>query len=143
MKSTRSTRRTCRVPTRRSSLELVAETPKNSPKEATSKRRSVLPHFYNVQSRARSAGSSECPSPELGLQNKKGSRSQGGGGGREGTSQGPRDDRILEDSDESRTHFRVLMSWESDYLRGSKATRGPILYVMETMRGKLDSIKGS
>ena len=52
------------------------------------------------------------------------------------------DDRVLEYHDESRTHYRVLMSWESDYLRGSKATRGPILYAMEKVPDQLNSIKG-
>ena len=54
----------------------------------------------------------------------------------------PLDDRVLQDSEESRTHYRVLMSWETDYLRGSKATRGPILYAMEKVREQLDSIEG-
>lgn len=54
----------------------------------------------------------------------------------------PLDDRVLQDSEESRTHYRVLMSWETDYLRGTKATRGPILYAMEKVREQLDAIEG-
>lgn len=75
------------------------------------------------------------PSPEVGMQNQTkscGSASQNTSG----------DDRILEDSEESRTHYRVLMSWESDYLRGSKATRGPILYAMEKLPEELEAVEG-
>ena len=142
-KSPRTTAR--RTSARQSSLERVAESPRNSPQQATDKRRGVLPRLYNLQSRDHSRSSSKCPSPEVGLQNKttlRGGRRRGSSsGGREG-SQVPKDDRVLQDSEESRTHYRVLMSWESDYLRGSKATRGPILYAMEKVREQLDTIEG-
>jgi hypothetical protein len=165
-KSPRATT-TRRTSTRQSSLDRVAESPRNSPKQATDKRRGILPRLYNIQSsrdRSRSSSSSKCPSPEVGLQNTSTSRGVGGrsrrssgGGGRsrrgdgaggsgtrEATSSSrvPKDDRVLQDSEESRTHYRVLMSWEADYLRGSKATRGPILYAMEKVREQLDSIEG-
>lgn len=39
---------------------------------------------------------------------------------------------------EKTPHQKVLMSWETDYLRGSKATRGPILYAMEKFPEKLE-----
>ncbi len=35
-------------------------------------------------------------------------------------------------------HHKVLKSWETDYIRGYKATRGPILYVMENFPDKLN-----
>ena len=72
-----------------------------------------------------------APSPEVGLQNGSATPTRDGV-----------DDRVLEDKEESRTHFRVLMSWESDYLRGTKATRGPILYAMEKLPSQLRAIEG-
>ena len=162
MKSPRATTRR-RTSARQSSLDRVAESPRNSPQQPTdNKRRGILPRLYNLQSSrdhsSSSRSSSKCPSPEVGLQNTSGaggrSRRKSGGGGtpsRRGgsgdtretsSSQTPPDDRVLQDSEESRTHYRVLMSWEADYLRGTKATRGPILYAMEKVRDQLDSIEG-
>ena len=163
MKSPRATTRH-RTSACQSSLDRVAESPRNSPQQPTdNKRRGILPRLYNLQSSqdrsSSSRSSSKCPSPEVGLQNISGaggrSRRKSGGGGtpsRRGgsgggtretsSSQTPPDDRVLQDSEESRTHYRVLMSWETDYLRGSKATRGPILYAMEKVRDQLDSIEG-
>lgn len=165
MRRTKSPRATTRRRTsaRQSSLDHVAESPRNSPQQPTDNKRrgaTVLPRLYNLQSsrdRSSSRSSSKCPSPEVGLQNTSGAggrsrrKSDGGGtpsrrGGSGGisslSSQVPLDDRVLQDSEESRTHYRVLMSWETDYLRGTKATRGPILYAMEKVREQLDAIEG-
>ena len=43
----------------------------------------------------------------------------------------------VSDSEET-VHFKVLKSWESDYLRGCYATRGPMLYAMEKFPEKLN-----
>lgn len=116
--------------------EHVTETPKWSPNQNSKTTSVILPHLHDLKMRDKVAGpsNSDCPSPEVGMQNRVRSLCRRDGSIAE--------DRVLEDSDESRTHFRVLMSWESDYLRGSKATRGPILYVMDKMPEQLEAIKG-
>ena len=112
-----------------SSIERIAESPRPSPHQDDRSELS-LPHLYNRQSRDLSTNISKCPSPEVGLQNQSTAHTHSSS-----------DDRVLEDSEEVRTHFRVLMSWEADYLRGSKATRGPILYAMEKEPEQLHAIE--
>ena len=134
---TRSTRISQRRAHSKQAFEEVAEspTPKSSSSQKSNSRESILPHLYDQKSHDLSTSGSNVPSPELGLQNKNNS-------GDSTSVNASGDDRILEDSEESRTHYRVLMSWESDYLRGSKATRGPILYAMEKLPEELKAIEG-
>lgn len=40
-------------------------------------------------------------------------------------------------------HTKILASWESDADRGSQATRGPVLYALETIPDKLAAVKGT
>ena len=129
-KSPRVARR--RTHSKWSLIDEVAESPKQSPNRQSNATRPILPHLYDdLKSIDLTSGGDSVPSPEVGMQN--GTRSRGSAG---------HDDRVLEDKEESRTHYRVLMSWESDYLRGSKATRGPILYAMERLPEQLEAIEG-
>lgn len=46
---------------------------------------------------------------------------------------------VEEDDDEGSAHHKVLKSWEADYYRGTKATRGAMLYALEKVPEKLES----
>ena len=40
------------------------------------------------------------------------------------------------------THYKFLMSWESDFFKGSMSTKAPVLYALDTIADKLAASKG-
>ena len=79
---------------------------------------------------------------QTGMEWKGGDESSGPGPSKSGSNKSAlarKDGGGKEDSEgEESLHFKALRSWEADCTRGTKATRGPMLYMMEKFPEKLN-----